>query len=153
RIPSRPTRSLCQWCRSSAEMDANGLRFWMLADEAQWVCDVGADYDSECRRVRLRSGRDRALPDIVNGDGAEAEARAALELIPQTHDQVGARAFWDASARVIGAASDLPAAVSIWKPPLDQAPDDFALGDDGILYVALNGSVIMHDLRGRWEDV
>jgi phage tail-like protein len=134
-------------------MDANGLRFWMLADEAQWVCDAGADYDSECRRVRLRSGRDRALPDAVNGDGAEAEARVALELIPQTHDQVGARAFWDATARVIGAASDLPAAVSIWKPPVDQAPDDFALGYDGILYVALNGSVVMHDLRGRWEDV
>ncbi|HTE45670.1 MAG TPA: phage tail protein, partial [Gemmatimonadaceae bacterium] len=53
----------------------------------------------------------------------------------------------------IGAASDLPAAVQLWKPPVDVAPDDFVLGYDGILYVALNGSVVMHDLRGRWEDV
>src|SRR3954466_9869337 len=134
-------------------MDANGLRFWMLADEAHWVCDPGADYDAHCRRLRLRSGRDRALPAILNAAGAEAEARNALEAIPQTHDQFGARAYWDPAARVVGAASDLPAAVETWRPAIDIAPDDIALGFDGILYVALNGSVVMHDLRGRWRDV
>jgi phage tail-like protein len=134
-------------------MDANGLRFWMLADEAHWVCDPGADYDAECRRLRLRSGRDRALPETVNGAGSETEARAALAQVPQTHDLVGARAYWDPTARVIGAASDLPAAVQLWKPAVDVVPDDFVLGLDGILYVALDGSVVMHDLRGRWEDV
>jgi phage tail-like protein len=133
-------------------MDANGLRFWMLADRTHWVCDAGADYDDHCRRVRLRSGRDRALPEIVNGAGAEAEARNALELIPQTHDLLGARAYWDGAARVVGAASDLPAAVETWRPAIDIAPDDLVLGFDGILYVALNGSVVMHDLRGRWRD-
>src|SRR5947207_9717186 len=134
-------------------MDANGLRFWMLAAESDWVCDPGADYDRECRRLRLRSGRERALPNDVNGDGAEAEARADLELIPETHDLVGARAFWDTSARVVGAASDILGAVRIWTPPVDTKPDDLALGSDGILYVALGGGVVLHDLRGRWADV
>jgi phage tail-like protein len=134
-------------------MDANGLRFWMLADRAHWVCNAGADYDDHCQRVRLRSGRDRSLPETVNGSGAETEARAALEVIPHTHDLLGARAYWDPTARVVGATSDLPAAVEAWRPAVDIAPDDLVLGFDGILYVALNGSVVMHDLRGRWRDV
>jgi len=134
-------------------MDANGLRFWLLADEAHWVCGPGADYDTECRRLRLRSGRDRALPEDVNGENADAEARNALEIIPDTHDRFGARAYWDPAARVVGATSDLPAAVEIWRPEIDMAPDDIALGHDDVLYVALNGSVVLHDLRGRWRDV
>lgn len=134
-------------------MDANGLRFWMLADRAHWLCDAGADYDDHCRRVRLRSGRDRSLPETLNTAGAEAEARAALDVIPHTHDLFGARAYWDPAARVVGVTSDLPAAVEAWRPAVDIAPDDLALGFDGILYVAINGAVVMHDLRGRWRDV
>ena len=38
-------------------MDANGLRFWMLARERDWVTGPDADYDPARRRLRLRSGR------------------------------------------------------------------------------------------------
>ena len=31
-------------------MDANGLRFWMLAREQDWVTGPDADYDAEAKK-------------------------------------------------------------------------------------------------------
>ena len=145
-------------------MDANGLRFWMLAREQDWVTGPDADYDAERRRLRVRSGRDRALPVGANGVGAEAEARAALERTPQTRDAYGTRAYWDddvnlivatgladAAGADVGAASGARSAVRLMATPDDERPTDLALGYDGILYVAVGGSVVLHDLRGRIE--
>src|SRR5215212_6063454 len=116
-------------------MDANGLRFWMMADEGHWRPRAGADYDPRTRRLRLRSGRTRRLPDAANEPGAEVEARGALRRVPQAHDHFGGRAFWDAARRAIGASSPgVPAlrrAARLWPPAGADAPDGMGPGEPG----------------------
>src|SRR5262245_22682933 len=49
-------------------MDANGLRFWLLADARHWRLGDGATYDVEHRCLRLDSRRDAALsPPEIEG--------------------------------------------------------------------------------------
>ena len=103
--------------------------------------------------MKLRDDTDVPVDSWITKKAESAFGDSYLEIIPDTHDRFGARAYWDPAARVVGATSDLPAAVEIWRPEIDMAPDDIALGHDDVLYVALNGSVVLHDLRGRWRDV
>lgn len=133
-------------------MDANGQRFWMLADERHWRTGRATDYDPARRRLRLRSTRGRLLPPAVNDAVAEAEARIALDVVPCARDAFGAFAYWNATLGVVAVRSSLPGEVVAFDPPGTIVPTDLAVGHDGVLYIALEGSVVMHDLRGRWDD-
>ncbi len=83
-------------------MDPNGLRFWHLADDAQWLRwgdPPGAHYDSERRTLGLASERaEPAWPD----DPGEAESR--LARVPQSGDRFGTRGLWDPVSGEIRAA-------------------------------------------------
>jgi phage tail-like protein len=134
-------------------MDANGLRFWMLADEPHW--NISADnhvhYDSDSRSLQLAS--ERILQPLAQGQSADldADARTRLERIPQTIDAFGMRARWDAAAGALIATGVVPDPVAIYMPA--GVPTDLAMGYDGALYLAVAGRIVMQDRRDRWSPV
>ena len=130
-------------------MDANGQRFWLLADATHWPWRRAARWDAGCRALRLAS--ERQLPDPADPPAANAAANSALERVPRTLDELGSVAYWNAGAGAVVARSHLPGEAVLL--PLGEAPTDIVAGSDGVLYVALPGGVRLHDLRGRWEDV
>lgn len=127
-------------------MDANGLRFWLLADDRHWPGRSHVDYRAGCRALRLASERTLATPPA----DAAAIAATALERLPRSVDRHGASARWDELAMAIVASSHLPGAATLLA--LAERPQDFAVGYDDVLYVALAGRLLLHDLRGRWPD-
>jgi phage tail-like protein len=138
-------------------MDANGLRFWMLADRAHWMDAPELQWDDARRSLRLasqRRARPGAFPTTPEGWTALAsQARALLEQVPRARDAHGTRARWDATERRVVASGAFPDEVPIlalWRDGLDAT--DVALGHDGVLYAAADGEVLMHDRRGRRRD-
>lgn len=131
-------------------MDANGLRFWMLADRTHWAIDSTLHYEDERGSLQLAS--QRLLPPLPNNTD-DTEAIARLERIPQTLDSFGNRAYWDGATRRIVATGVQPSAVGLVIPAIDETPTDLAMGYDGVLYGAIAGQVLLHDCRGRWEDL
>ena len=128
-------------------MDANGLRFWLLADGSHWPSRSHTAWHAECRTLRLAS--ERRLPAPVDA-AAFSAANSALEIIPRAVDLHEAVARWDATAGAIVVRSHLPN--DAVRLPLPATPSDLCVGPDGVLYVALPDRVHMHDLRGRWAD-
>ena len=124
-------------------MDANGQRFWLLADDRHWPGRAHVDYRAGCRALRLASERTLSAP-VAN---AAAIAATALERLPRSIDRHGAIARWDEAAMAIVAVSHLPEVATLL--PLAERPQDFAVGFDDVLYVALAERLLRHDLRGR----
>ena len=127
-------------------MDANGQRFWLLADDRHWPGRAHVDYRAGCRALRLASERTLSAP-VAN---AAAIAATALERLPRSIDRHGAIARWDEAAMAIVAVSHLPEVATLLS--LAERPQDFAVGFDDVLYVALAERLLLHDLRGRWPD-
>lgn len=139
-------------------MDANRQRFWMIAASAAWAGGERVRYDARHGVLRLASERERAVE--------ENEARAAelLGVRRRAVDAFGTWAMW----------RDAPAEPPVPPPPAELAPPglfvggaapgeqrrlqtaepptDFCVGFDGVLYLAVGGQVLLHDLRGRWPD-
>lgn len=129
-------------------MDANGLNFWMLADESQWLIPQGseASYDRERGSLRLASrGQSPAWPTTFQ------DATLRLEHVPQARDEFGTTARWDRVSGRVMAMGALPGEVEIFPPTA--ALTDLCIGYDGVLYIANAGEVLMYDLRQRWEIV
>lgn len=127
-------------------MDANGQRFWLLADARHWPGREHVEYLSTCRALRLAGERELG-PGVSD---AASIAASALERLPRSVDRLGAVAAWNQEAMAILVRSYLPeGSVTLTLP---ERPQDFALGFDDLLYVALNNRVLVHDLRGRWSD-
>jgi phage tail-like protein len=129
-------------------MDANGLRFWSLADAAHWErtgAPPSVEYDRDRRTLTLASERvDPSWPDNLG------EAISRLERVPQAVDPYGTRAYWDPASHQIRATGALPTAIPIVAVPSTQTVTDLALGHDGVLYIALDGTVMLVDRRERW---
>ena len=114
-------------------MDANGLKFWLLADEPHWHLPgepPALEYDGLRRSLRLaRQRRDLNLTE----DPAEAESR--LETVPQARDEHGNRAWWDSEwHRVLARGVDETEQV-IYSFTQEAVLTDLALGHDGVLYI------------------
>ena len=140
-------------------MDANGLRFWMLANAEQWTIlgdPPQLQYDQQCHRLRLAS--ERLLPQWSQSTPInptlESTALSRLEQVPQTLDSYGTRAFWEPTSGKILATGALPRSVPIFTPEASNPPTDLVMGYDGILYVALSsGAVVLVDRRDRWSPI
>lgn len=132
-------------------MDANGLRFWMLADRPHWGWDSNLNYDND--RASLRLASKRLLPLLPNSSVAADAATQRLARIPETLDGFGNRAYWDTTTRRIVATGAQPTAVGLVIPPMTEEPTDLAMGYDGVLYGAIAGQVLLHDCRNRWDDL
>ena len=69
-----------------------------------------------------------------------------------TQDAFGNYARWDATGLQILAGGSGPGEVSIYTAPAGQTVTDLAMGYDGILYIALGGTLVLVDRRGRWPN-
>jgi phage tail-like protein len=142
-------------------MDANGLRFWLLADERDWhrAAPEGepppVSYDAERRTLRLASRHvggpfdETGLPALFAED--EAGAAARLDLMPQSRDAYGTRAYWDADLDSVVAAGAVTGETPLFTPPPGVAPSDVALGHDGVLYIAFGDRAVLVDVREQWQ--
>ena len=121
----------------------------MLSQHEDWISSAGSDalyYCAKNHRLQLRSVSSTNPP-------AEdfATAQALVETVPMTRDQFGNYARWDPSIKQVVAGGSGPGEVSIYAPPQpQQAVSDLVMGYDGILYVAVNGALVLVDRRGRW---
>ena len=131
--------------------DANGLRFWMLANRCDWQLETGADYDRARRSLRLSNLSERRLePQLPDGVSAES----LVERVPQARDGSHTRAYWDSPSGQVRAAGAVPGSVAIFTPPNDERVSDLALGFDGVLYLTLtDGTLVLQDRRDRWDPV
>ena len=129
-------------------MDANGLRFWLLAGEAHWPARVRTTWHADCATLRLASERRLNAPI---DPAAFAAANSALEAVPRAVDRHEGVARWDGAAGAIVVRSHLPG--DAVRLPLPEPPTDLCVGPDGVLAVALADRMHLHDLRGRWADV
>ncbi|MDA8128542.1 MAG: phage tail protein [Betaproteobacteria bacterium] len=130
-------------------MDANGLRFWQLADAGNFPALAHATWDDACRVLRLAS--ERTLTPALDPAAAFTAAQGALEQCPRAVDGLECVAYWDAAANTVMAASYLPDPTPLLA--LEATPTDLCAGYDGVLYAAMADHVRLHDLRGRWGDV
>lgn len=128
-------------------MDANGLRFWQLADPAHWPHRAQVGWDEDCRVLHLESVRRLDAPVDAS---RFATANSALEVVPRTVDAHQAVARWDSAAGAIVVRSHLPGEAV--RMALAQAPSDICLGANGVLYITQADRIVLHDLRGRWAD-
>jgi phage tail-like protein len=137
-------------------MDANGQRFWLALGGSAWRPEVPGSLELHPDRLRLASRSDApAYPE----DPAQAEAR--LARVPMAADTFGTLALYDAAAQTIRATGAVqredepgvrrPETVSEMPALLPglASVTDLALGHDGLLYVAVGGEILIHDLRGR----
>ena len=81
-----------------------------------------------------------------------AAAQSLIETVPMTRDTFGNYARWDPVDWQVMAGGSGPGEVSIYAPAAGQAVTGLAMGYDGILYVAVGGSLVLVDRRGRWPN-
>ena len=136
------------WPVALGQTVVDGNVTWSCAGPTQ----AGLFYCSQNNRLQLRSVRTGAPPveDFTT-------ATNMVGVVPMTLDQYGNYARWDASSGMVMAGGSGPDdtatldEVPIYAPG---TPDvtDLAMGYDGILYVAVGGSLVMIDRRGRWPN-
>jgi len=129
-------------------MDVNGLKFWMLSTHDDWLPPGGSDDVSFCTRTsRLMLRSARTGPAIVED---ATKAAAMVEVAPMTADGFGNYARWDSSTGHVMAGGSAPGEVPIYTPQAMTPVSDLALGFDGVLYVAVGGTLVLVDRRNRW---
>lgn len=139
-------------------MDANGQRFWMLADRPHWRVN-GALYDGERRSLRLASTHRFDEARMRNARADQAAARARLLRTAMTRDQFETRAWWQDATREVRADGAIPShngddnSVRLMTVDGTESVTDLAIGYDGILYIVVGGEILLRDLRDRWNPV
>jgi len=131
-------------------MDVNGTKFYMLAEGPQWSQREGTDYDAVRRCLRLEKGRTLDPAKNLRVEEFKGLMDQRIAQVPHTYDSFGTRAFWEERVGEVLATGAAPGAVSIFVPPAKSTVTSMVLGIDGVLYIAVDGELMLHDLRGRW---
>ena len=132
-------------------MDANGLKFWMLASASDWRFEgVPPPAYEHARRV-VTLGSQRSRPFVETTDLELVKAR--LAQVPQSIDRHDTFACFDATRREVLAGGATLGVVPLHALTVGQQLTDLAVGHDGVLYLAVDGQVILRDLRDRWDPV
>lgn len=153
-------------------MDVNGLPFRLIAGAA----DFG--FAPNASGAQVASGLDLA-PDTGNlylasqqaapvNSADETFARLMASMPSPVADPLGGFAWWNDDEKRVVASGFAPGTtqLKLGIRPKDQlvelssdpvpeptdVPTDLMLGEDDVLYAAREGKVVMHDLRGRWEN-
>ena len=123
-----------------AAHSAGSPAFAPLAANALYYC-------TKTKRLQLLSMR------LGNPPAEDFSAAGTLvETAPMTRDAFGNYARWDSASGQILAGGSGPGEKAIFTAPAGQSVTDLAMGYDGILYVALQGALVLIDRRGRWPD-
>ena len=129
-------------------MDANGQQFWSLSNQSDWRLigePAALEYDHERRSLRLANQR----RELNFSEDIEAAAER-LEITPQTLDRYGNRAYYDEPNKIVLSTSSTEEQIRIYATSEEEDQiTDIAMGYDDVLYIALNGKIIMHDRRQR----
>jgi len=131
-------------------MDANGLNFWMRNTAADWLPPGGSEELQYCKqsgRLQLRSRR-TGKPPVEDFSAASA----LKETAPMSRDAFGNYARWDSTAKNVVAGGSGVGEVAIYTPRAGQTVTDLAMGYDGVLYVAVAGTLVLVDRRNRWPN-
>jgi phage tail-like protein len=113
---------------------------------------AGLFYCSKNNRLQLRSMR-TGSPPVENFN----TATTLVQTTPMTLDTFGNYARWDSSSGLVMAGgsgpSDAPPPneVVIYAPGPVQVTD-LVMGYDGVLYLAIGGSLLLIDRRNRWPN-
>lgn len=130
-------------------MDANGLKFQLMHSAEHWRLleePSGLEYDQARRALRLAHQR----REISFADNP-ALAEERLALTPQTLDAYDNRARLDDSGKRIVATGPIPGEAEIYQAAADSSITDIAMGYDDVLYIAIDGRIVMQDRRERWD--
>jgi phage tail-like protein len=136
------------WPTAFGETTDDGNVTWRCAGPSP----AGLFYCSKSNRLQLRSLRTGAPPPEDF-----STATSMVDVTPMTLDQFGNYARWDASSGMVMAGGSGPGDA----PPPNEVPiyvpgradvTDLVMGYDGILYVAVGGSLVMIDRRDRWPN-
>lgn len=130
-------------------MDANGQNFCLMSKAAHWNLleePSGLEFDPMRSSLRLaHQRREVTFPDN------QALAETRLLLTPQTLDNFGNRTWLDENNRIV-ATGTLTDQNIIFTPDEETATiSDIVMGYDDVLYIAIDGRIIMHDRRERWS--
>ncbi|GAB4275686.1 MAG: hypothetical protein Kow0092_31320 [Deferrisomatales bacterium] len=134
-------------------MDANGQRFWMVAEGDQLdLSDTRAAWEPRRRVLRLASRR--RLPHLP-ADRERARLRA--DGPPFTLDEAGTWAAALGDRRQVTAFGAFDDPEGIYTAPLGERVLDLSLGREGVLYLAVGSDtdarVMLLDRRDRWGPV
>jgi phage tail-like protein len=130
-------------------MNSNGLRFWDLSNASDWLAPQSSallEY-TDARRLRLKSTRQSLAPKED-----EVQATMQAQAVPHARDMLGGSAYLDPATQQIMVTGGAPGTISVFTPQAGDKITDFALGFDGIFYIAVNGALLLQDRRGRWGD-
>ena len=130
-------------------MDANGQNFCLLSARSDWnLLDEPSGLEFDESRPSLRLAHQRREVDFTDNP-LLAEER--LLITPQTLDAYGNRARVDETSKCIIASSDYSGDTTLFDPQDDSVEiSDIVMGFDDVLYIAIDGKIIMHDRRERW---
>lgn len=131
-------------------MDVNGQNFCLMSAAAHWNLlgePSGLEYDDVRHSLRLAHQR-REVSFVDN----RALAEERLLVTPQTLDAYGNRALFDEDSKSVVAVSVLPDVTEIYKLEDGNSKiSDIVMAYDDVLYMVIDGRVIMHDRRERWS--
>jgi phage tail-like protein len=136
------------WPTAAGQTQADGNLTWLCCGPQQ----SGLFYCSSNNTLQLRSVR-AGTPFLENFN----QAASLVNTTPMTLDQFGNYARWDPTSGLVMAGgsgpSDAPQPneVVIYAPG-NTALTDLAMGYDGVLYLAIGGSLVMIDRRNRWPN-
>jgi phage tail-like protein len=136
------------WPAAVGQTQVDGTITWLCAGAPQsglFYCDTNST-------LQLRSVR-AGTPFLESFN----QAAALVNVAPMTMDQFGNYARWDSSTGLVMAGGSGPSDAPPPNEVVIYAPGnpnvtDLVMGYDGILYVALAGSLVMIDRRNRWPD-
>jgi phage tail-like protein len=142
-------------------MDANRLRFWMLADPFQHWAPILKDghpevhRDASRRTVRLASSPGQFIWEEPTGGPAQGAVEQLVHQTPGTLDGFGTWAYLDKAKGIVmaaGAGADPTPLLPFDAAQPLSLPTDLSLGHDDALYVAAGGGkVLLKDLRSHWD--
>lgn len=132
-------------------MDVNGQNFCLMSAASHWNLlgePSGLEYDDVRHSLRLAHQR-REVSFVDN----RALAEERLLVMPQTLDAYGNRALFDEDSKSVLAVCVLPDVTEIYKLEDDNSEiSDIVMAYDGVLYMVIDGRVVMHDRRERWSE-